>query len=74
MLYLNLDHFKTINDSLGHSAGDQILCTVAQRLRESVAELGFIARPGGDEFVVVLPSADRTTAAALADKLFRYLA
>jgi diguanylate cyclase (GGDEF)-like protein/PAS domain S-box-containing protein len=74
LLYLNLDHFKTINDSLGHSAGDQILCTVAQRLRESVAELGFIARPGGDEFVVVLPSADRTTAAALADKLFRYLA
>ncbi|MGP1628533.1 MAG: putative bifunctional diguanylate cyclase/phosphodiesterase [Giesbergeria sp.] len=70
LLYLNLDHFKTINDSLGHSAGDQILCTVAERMRGCVAERGFIARPGGDEFVVVLPSADRAAAADLADTLF----
>ena len=74
LLYLNLDHFKTINDSLGHGAGDQTLCTVAQRLRHCVAERGFIARPGADEFVVVLPSADRTAAASLADALFRCLA
>ena len=65
MLYLNLDHFKTINDSLGHGAGDSILCTVADRLRECVAELGFIARPGGDDFAIVLPSADRAAAGFL---------
>ena len=74
LLYLNLDHFKTINDSLGHSAGDRILCVVADRLRDCVAELGFIARPGGDDFAVVLPSADRAAAATLADALFRCLA
>ncbi len=74
MLYLNLDHFKTINDSLGHGAGDHILCEVAARLRTCVGELGFVARPGNDDFAVVLPSADRAAAGALADALFRCLA
>ena len=73
LLYLNLDHLKTINDSLGHSAGDQILCAMADRLRSTVADQGFIARPGGDEFVVVLPSAGRTAAAELADDLYSCL-
>ena len=71
LLYLNLDHLKTINDSLGYSAGDQILCAMAERLRKAVGERGFIARPGGDEFVVVLPSAGRAAAAELADDLYR---
>ena len=74
VLVINLDHFKTINDSLGHAVGDQILCALAQRLRACVAERGFIARPGGDEFVIVLPSADRSAAAHLADALFPALA
>ena len=71
LLYLNLDHLKTINDSLGYSAGDQILCAMAERLRHTVAERGFIARPSGDEFVVLLPSADRAAAAELASGLYR---
>lgn len=71
LLYLNLDHLKTINDSLGYSAGDQILCAMTDRLRRTVAERGFIARPGGDEFVVVLPSAGRAAAAELAGELYR---
>ena len=74
VLVINLDHFKTINDSLGHAVGDQILCALAQRLRACVAERGFIARPGGDEFVIVLPSADRSAAAQLANELFPALA
>jgi diguanylate cyclase len=59
MLLIDLDHFKTINDALGHEVGDGVLYEVAARLRGSVADggtNGFIARLGGDEFVVVTSS------------------
>ena len=54
VLYMDLDGFKTINDSLGHAAGDGVLKAFAQRLRQSVRRYGTIARVGGDEFVVLL--------------------
>jgi diguanylate cyclase (GGDEF)-like protein len=53
VFFLDLDHFKNINDSMGHVFGDRVLQTIAERLRGVVADIGFSARLGGDEFTVV---------------------
>ncbi len=54
VVYIDLDHFKDINDTLGHSAGDKVIVAVAQRLRRVIPESGIVARISGDEFAMVI--------------------
>ena len=56
VVLLDLDHFKVINDSLGHQAGDALLQAVAERLRDTVGKENILARFGGDEFVLIIPN------------------
>ena len=63
---LDLDHFKTINDTLGHSAGDELIVRVAHALRSRLRESDVLARLGGDEFAILLPEATPEEADAVA--------
>jgi diguanylate cyclase (GGDEF)-like protein len=70
VMFIDMDRFKVINDTLGHHVGDRLLIEVAQRLRASVRESDIVARLGGDEFVVVLTGMGASMVAApIADKI-----
>ena len=74
VLFLDLDDFKTINDSMGHSAGDLLLCAVAQRLLALVRHSDTVSRQGGDEFLIILDDvADDEAVTAIAAKIMEQL-
>jgi diguanylate cyclase (GGDEF)-like protein len=74
VLFLDLDRFKQINDTLGHEAGDQLLQEVAKRLQACLRDSDTVARLGGDEFVVLLPELEDQYAAGVAQKILSAVA
>ncbi len=69
VLFLDLDHFKNINDNLGHRVGDALLVELAQRLQKLIRDEDTVSRLGGDEFILVLPDTHPDAAAYVAEKL-----
>lgn len=74
ILFIDLDRFKIVNDSLGHEVGDQLLQLVTERLRGSIRQEDTLARQGGDEFILVLPNiSEPATAGRVAEHLLKAL-
>jgi two-component system cell cycle response regulator len=71
VVLIDIDHFKAINDTYGHSTGDNVLCAIAGRLSDHASPAGVVGRWGGEEFIAVLPETNRTRAARAAETLRR---
>ena len=74
LLLLDIDYFKSVNDSYGHDAGDDVLREFALRLRKSIRGIDLACRYGGEEFVVVMPETEMAVAAAAAERIRRRIA
>ncbi len=70
-LVVDLDHFKSINDTFGHGAGDEVLRTIGSQIRTTTRPGDLVVRIGGEEFALVIPNLDREAAAALAEQIRR---
>lgn len=69
MLYLDLDHFKRVNDRYGHATGDVVLRMFADRVRKAVRRVDVLVRRGGEEFVLIMPSTGATQAHATGHRI-----
>jgi diguanylate cyclase (GGDEF)-like protein len=74
VLMVDMDHFKAINDTLGHAAGDKVLRCAAEMLRSALRRDALLARYGGEEFVAMVPVADLQSACQVAERMRRLLA
>lgn len=71
---LDVDHFKNVNDTHGHNAGDQVLCAIASILHEEESDEDIVARWGGEEFALLLPQLGGDKAAILAERVRAHIA
>jgi len=69
LFILDIDHFKKVNDTFGHQAGDEVLAQLAQLLKNQARSLDIVARYGGEEFVVILPETNQDEAKIIAEQL-----
>jgi len=74
LLFIDIDHFKAVNDSYGHAVGDTVLRTVAERIRRHIRPGDSIGRWGGEEFIVAMPDTGRAEALAIAERIRSALA
>lgn len=74
VMFLDIDHFKNINDTLGHRVGDALLVELAARLKSVIRDEDTVSRLGGDEFIFLLPGTDSDGAAHVAEKLLKVIA
>ncbi len=73
LLFIDLDHFKYVNETLGHQVGDELLIEITKRLRNELRVQDTISRPGGDEFIVLLPSTTANGAVHVAENLLKLI-
>jgi len=74
LMFIDLDQFKYINDTMGHQAGDEYLCMVAQRLADSLRKVDILGRLGGDEFGIILPNTSHEEVEHVAAQVLQHLA
>lgn len=73
LLMVDVDHFKSYNDRYGHPEGDRLLMNIAEQLKTSVGDNGYVSRYGGEEFAILLPNMDIQSAGSIAEKLRKNL-
>jgi diguanylate cyclase (GGDEF)-like protein/PAS domain S-box-containing protein len=71
MIFIDIDHFKNINDNYGHNTGDEVLVMVARTISNALRSMDVVSRWGGEEFIVILPGASLTTLRSVADRIIK---